>query len=196
MRIITQEAEYRKLSEILSKAINIGVRPPYQVFKTTRNFLFLDFSAFCTQKFFEAYREVSKGESFFYSINPDPKTYYYHYFKKYNVFLFNNNSTFIEYKNVLHEKPEPNSADAIIDVVDELVICSKELGLAVYGNRAQNLLIVGFENEKLKMNFLSKYGKQSVFSIEEVVSELLPNSYESGVVPKKDVEVLKFNYSQ
>ncbi len=170
-----KESKLLKFEKIIRSQIFLSKSFPDQKFKKAKSFSFLEFEAFATKLFFDAFTKLSENSTF-YSLEPDPRKYYYYYFKKFNVFEFKKTHSYEDYLNVLHRQPLQDSADAIIDILEEFVILSNNLDLIVYGDRKINALIVGSRSDSILNEFKKLYGIQYTFNNEEALKDLIPES--------------------
>lgn len=188
MKQVTDVATYRALTKEVEINFDLKKDLPNQIFKNYAHFIFLEFEAFMLDVFFHSITNIS-SKLFFYTLDPHPKEYYYHHFNKFNVFEFTDCDTHLGYLDLLHQQPDPSSADAIVDTVNSMVVCSYKRELAIYGDRTLECLIVGFKASLFKKKFIEDYGKKGIYTFEDAVEELIPSSYRNN-------EVLEANYNK
>jgi hypothetical protein len=181
METINNIKEFSSIKSILPLVIDLNNEIPNQIFVKANHFVFIEFLEVSTKNFFNSIISLKKTEFIFYSIVPDPEKYYFPHFSKFNVFKFNFRDSSIDYLKLIHEKPNETSADAIMDIVDKFVVFSKDLEIVIYGDRDFDLMILGFDDLNQKLRFISEFGENRIFSLNDIQDLILsnyPNKYD------------------
>ncbi|MDQ6482650.1 hypothetical protein [Dyadobacter sp. LHD-138] len=186
MKHVFDKLMYEDIKGEVNNIFNLNVEFPGQIFEKAQHFIFLEFDAFCLEKFYKSFVSIA-GSSFFFTLDPNPENYYYYHFKKYNVFTFSEIDSFSDYITLLHMQPEKGAADAIADVVNCMVISSTKSIISVYGNRDLGCLIVGFMDQNSMKKFIAQYGENHIFSISDAIKGLFPSNYHY-------LDTVKLNY--
>ena len=110
-------------------------------------------------------------------IEPDPERYFFHHFGKYPIIEVSVNDSEETFLKAVNEDPGGSPADAIIYNGRVIVVYSDSPVWALYGERDYEFCVAAFAREELKDAFVSSYGPERVFSIEEAVEQLLGPSF-------------------
>ena len=93
MKHVFDKLTYEDIKGEVNNIFNLNAEFPGQIFEKAQHFIFLEFDAFCLEKFYKSFVRIA-GSSFFFTLDPDPEKYYYHYFERYNVFTFSETDSF------------------------------------------------------------------------------------------------------
>ena len=188
--------EFEKVKSI----IDIEKELPDQVFRKSHSaFLIIDFDEIFLPNFFRKIRtfltSVGEREFSLLSIDPHPEAYFHRHFHKYPLIKFSIENTEDDFISMLDEDPGDSPADSVSVRTDRLVVYSDNF--FIYGGRELELgVAVISDDSKIEDAFVSSYGKERIFSVDEAVDELLYAVFINSQrrVPQNIIDKLRLNY--
>lgn len=151
MDFVEKQEEFKQINECLSKIINLDIASECQIngiFK--KEYLTKiegDFDLILTEKFYLRLKDFSKVNSinqlYFYTLLPDPFSYYFYHFNKYSIIVFSQDFNPIEFLSLIHQQPTGGKADALMNISDIVVLFSKEQSWAIYLDRCTEQCVIG-----------------------------------------------------
>lgn len=177
MEFITDNKVFqRKMSEVES-LIKREIQLPKQVFhRQFSKFVIIDFDEIFIDFFqrINAYVEASGEFQWTFAVTaPEPETYFYYHFKKYPVFEVTAKDSFKDYESLIWEDPGDSPADAIETNATVIIIYPNSLNWVIYADKDFEIGIIAFQNDKTMEKFISIYGEERIFTIEQTLCELL-----------------------
>ncbi|MBL4774003.1 MAG: hypothetical protein JKX98_10560 [Alcanivoracaceae bacterium] len=188
MKYLSQKSEYKFITTLISEIIIDHKSLPENVFQRGFNkFSLIDFDWIFSDGFFEKIINlllISGDKSFYFAVlDPEPETYYFKHFKKYNIVEFNNDDSENVYFNALNSDPGDSPADALSCNSSKLILFSESKDWAFYCDRYYELCICAFSNNEVKEVFDIHF-KEKVLNRNEIgnfISDMFSNNL-GGIV--------------
>lgn len=195
MKFFSKKTEYKFINSLISEIIINEKSLPDNVFKSRFNkFALIDFDWIFSDGFFKNIKNlqsVSGDNSFYFAVlDPEPDSYYFKHFKKYNIVEFNDDDGENDYFNALNSDPGDSPADALSCNSSKIILCSKSKDWAFYCDRYFELCICAFSKKKVEEEFNIHF-KEKVLNRNEIgdfISDIVTDNLD-GIV-----EEFKKNY--
>lgn len=135
---------------------------PKMVFnKKFNNFLFTDFDYLFEDSFFlnlsSFLKKNNSMDYIFYVDNPNPETYFYKHFKKFNVSIIPIDSEIDSLNDFLFKDPGNSPADAIMHNSFDFFLFSNNNKWGITASRDLDIAIIGFNDIVIKDSFLKEF---------------------------------------
>lgn len=165
---------------------------PSIVFQNKLNYvLFSDFDTLFTKMFFDGFikylRKTEQYEFLYYVADPDPENYFFFHFGFYNVLKGNVDLNYELFQSRINADPGGSSADAIIHNTNLVSIFSNDQSCVIFGDRENEISVIGFTNKKELSDFLSSFDltKLEFVSVNDIVEINKETMFRNEVIPKE-----------
>lgn len=163
MKAISAAKDFDQIEMSIDRAIDRSKMLPDRVFRSTlKYFLFITFDELYMTLFFNhVKRYLDKvGERAFWlvTIDPDPRSYFFHHFGFYGAFEFLSSDNEDDYVSALNDYPKDNHADSLMSNSNSLVAVSSSGEWAIFSSRDDDIAICGFSDRAQMEIFRSVYG--------------------------------------
>ena len=188
MKYLTKKSEYKFINSLISEIITDDKSLPDNVFQSGFDkFSLIDFDWIFSDGFFEKIinlLSISGDKSFYFAVlDPEPETYYFKHFKKYNIVEFNNDDSENVYFNALNSDPGNSPADALSCNSSKLILFSKSKDWVFYCDRYYELCICAFSNKEVKEVFDIHFNEKALNrnEVDDFISFIVSNSLDEIV---------------
>jgi hypothetical protein len=202
MNYLTDADEFSRSQLAIDALIRREQHLPGQVFKEPlSHFVFIQWDdVYNTGDFFEKIKSflASTGESrwFLAVLDPDPEVYFFRHFGKYPFVEISTGDTFESYRQLLQSDPGDSPADAVAHNSTVAVLYSDSGQWAIYGDRDYELWVAAFADRGLHELFTSSFEPDWLFTVGEVIENILPPVYGGKGVPPELREQLLRHYPE
>lgn len=162
IEFISDKKSFVKCKKQKDTIFNSNNHLPKKVFNESFNyFLFIDFDYLFEDSFFlnlsSFLKKMNLKDYIFYIDNPNPETYFYKHFKKFNVSIIPVNSELDCFNKFLFEDPGDSPADAIIYNSFDIFLFSNDSKWGITASRDLDIAVIGFKDIITKRNFLEEF---------------------------------------
>jgi len=159
---IYNKDDFEKQSLMKNQIFRLNTLLPDNLFQEELdNFLFFQSDFIYTDGFLRGIQTLINKEgnqSFvFYTLSPDPASYFFFYFKKYSVAIIPINATKQDYFNFLHRDPGGNLADSLWSNGETVGVFSESLDWGLFASKDWEIGVVGFKTDKVKKLFIESF---------------------------------------
>ena len=200
---ISDKKEFEEQTEEKNGILLKDIHFPQKVFKDLfYRFLFFDFDYIYSAEFYQQLlhflRLQEKSFFTFYTITPDPVTYFYKHFQKYSVAKISIDKTHKDYLNFLNLDPG-NPADCLFSNGVDISIFAKKSHWGIVGSKDWEIAIIGFSDIKsindFEKAFYPNIGDGKFFDTIESYIEEFGKMFNWDHIPKGWLE-FRENYSK
>lgn len=189
IEFISNEKSFVKCKEQKSKIFKENNLLPQMVFNESfYYFLFIDFDYIFEDSFFlnlsSFLRMENLKEYIFYVENPNPETYFYKHFKKFNVSIIPVDSEVRYLNNFFLKDPGHSPADAIIYNSFDIFLFSNDSKWGIVASRDLETAVIGFKDIMTKELFLKEFhsDRDSIDNLESFKQNMHTNNSYNNII--------------
>lgn len=116
--------------------------------------------------------KINTQSFIFYTIVPASDNYFFTNFSKYSVARIPTNASYNDYIEFLHRDPGNSPADALLHNAETIALCSSESIWGIIGSKDLEIGIVGYKDEKTKIDFINCFDKGTFIDVDSRLNDL------------------------